>query len=731
MQANESISFSEVQRLSQIALEAGNLDKLQTLLVPLLREDDKSRSAADNLFIYRTLGVMYEEKQKDDEALLAFEQAYNYDKRDLKTLTKRVEAELTKEPSQMNTQLLLELLIFHRDALKNTLVMRIFKALAEARRISGDLAKAREYYEKALEARPGEMDIINAIISISQESGDEDALIKSREKLLDSMTSPKSRAAILVSIGDDYLNVKKDEQTALETYEEALLECSNSTEALQRILTIAEHREDWERALSASEALVAASEDTDEKVQYLTKRAAIFKDNLKDNKRAIAAYNEILDLVPSSVGVFQSLLTVLLNQKDFTAIEANYERMIERQDAVNPPDVKFLGILCKSLGDLRLKQLNDVPGAARAYQKASDLFPDNPKFHAILARLYAQSEDTLEKAIFENREVLRLAPDHTEVVAQMAECYLKLKKFDEALCIYRALAALDLINEEGKTIVANYQPDETPSITRAFTDEEWKLLRPNTLDGTLCLILRLIAPTLYPLFTNDIDTYGIRPKDAKIDTNAPTLFTRSLQNARVALNFAEIPHVYRWSKENGICNAYLEDRSFLVNQNLLSGRSEQEIAFATTKALFLMRPEFYLLQRGRRVIEYCIYTAFKVACPQLNINLNADQLKIAKAIERGLEDDERKQLTNAVMRISERGQKLNIRLFCESVEDFANRIALLFCDDPRVVRPSLEEESRPISERNSQERLGSLLVWALSENYIALRKSLGIQIKTN
>ena len=728
MQANDSISFSEVQRLSQIALEAGNLDKLQTLLVPLLREDDRSRSANENLFIYRTLGVMYEEKDKPEEALLAFEQAYNYDKRDFKTLETRVEAELKKNPSDIRTGLLLEFLIFHRDTLKPAMVTRLFKALAEVRRANGELDKAREYYEKALEARPGDMDTINAILAISVESGNDDAIIKSREKLLDTMTTPESRAAILVSIGDDYLNAKKDEQTALETYEEALVECSTSTAALQRILTISEHKEDWERALSAIDALVRASDDNDEKVRYIAARAVIFKDKLNDPKRTIDAYNDILDLKPDQAAVFQSLLSILLAQKDYLAIEANYERMIERQRNIDPVNTKFLAILCKSLGDLRLKQLNNIPGAAAAYQIASDLFPDNPKFHAILAKLYAQNQDTLEKAIHENREVLRLAPDHLEVVAQMAECYRKLNKYDEALCIYRVLAALNIINEEGKNIVENYQPDEVPSIPRLLTEDEWKLIRPNTLDNSLCHILRIITPALYGLFTNELDTYGIK-KDSRIDTDAPTVFNRTLKNAKIALNFGEIPHVYRWSKASGISNAYLDDRSFLVNENLLSGRTEQEIAFATTKALFLMRPDFYLLERGRDVIKFCLFTAFKVACPQLNIELSKDMQKIAKELENNLNSEQISQLASCVKRISEKNQKLNINLFFESIEDFANRLGLIFCDDPRIIEASLKEEARPISERGTQERLGSLLVWALSEEYLKLRKSLGITIK--
>ena len=72
---------------------------------------------------------------------------------------------------------------------------------------------------------------------------------------------------------------------------------------------------------------------------------------------------------------------------------------------------------------------------------------------------------------------------------------------------------------------------------------------------------------------------------------------------------------------------------------------------------------------------------------------------------------------------------LNIRLFTESVEDLGNRVGLLFCDDPSIIEAMLKEEAKPISTRPLIERVGSLLMWALSEDYIELRKQLNIAFK--
>jgi hypothetical protein len=46
-----------------------------------------------------------------------------------------------------------------------------------------------------------------------------------------------------------------------------------------------------------------------------------------------------------------------------------------------------------------------------------------------------------------------------------------------------------------------------------------------------------------------------------------------------------------------------------------------------------------------------------------------------------------------------------------------------------IVEKMLAEESKPISTRSVRERNGSLMVWALSENYLTLRKKLNIDLK--
>lgn len=733
--AGEQISFSEIKRQTEVALDAGNLSKVESILLPLLRTDDRSRAAEDNLFVYRTLGKVYAEQGKAQEALTAYEQAHGYDVRDLDALNALVERELSKD-SDADEALMQEMLVFHRDTLKPVQVARLFKNMGDARQKNGAHAQAREFYEKALDVRPGDMDLIDAMIKVSEASGDDAAVRAAREKLLDSMTAPESRAAVLVAIGDDYLNRDKDEQRALSLYEEALSECAQSTAAWGRILVIAERTQDWDRCMSALTALVDASQDDDEKCKYFLKMAWIYEEKLNNPTGAVECFNHALDLHPSQIEVFQRLLSILQTQKDFAGVDANFERMIGRQTRVQPPDIKLITALCQSLGKFRLEQLKDLAGAAKAYKAVSTYNPNNIQIHMILAKIYAQLEDKQAEAVFENREILRLSPDRLDAGLEIARCYRRMGKFDESLCVYRVLDVLNAADQEGKDIVQKFADTELPKLSERLNEEQLRLICPATLDTTLLRIMRIISPFISGCFTDDSEHYHINLKEARVDTSGDTVFVNALKNTASALGFEQIPNVYSYDKLSGINNAFFDERSFLVNPNFLGARSTRELVFAAAKAMFLMRPEFYLLSRGKTPQEKIAFTqnliliALKTVNPRVNVQLEGDLAKISRVLNSALESkpESRKLLSDTVAAICEKGSNLNVQLFLESVEDYANRIALLFCDDPSVVANVLAEEGSSLSGRQIPARVGSLLFWALSEDYLKLRHLLKITI---
>ncbi len=723
----EQVDFSEVQRQARVALEAGDMVRLQNMLLPFLREDDRTRGAGENLFVYRTLGAMYAELGKAQESLMAYEQAYGYDLRDKDVLEILADVEFKKPVEDLELHILLELLVFHRYRLKTQTVAQLYKVIGDHHQANGNMEDARLAYEKAFEVRPSDTELINALLSVSEASGNAEAITQAREKLLTTLSIPESRAAVLVSIGDDHLQ-NDDEARALSAYEQALLECMESVAAHGRILILAEKNEDWERALNSLHSLTLYAQDAEEKSKYLIKSASIYKDKLNDTRRAVQLFNEVLDINPEQTDVFELIVSILQEQKDYLAIEAHYEAMIDRQQRLKQFNPKLMAVLCRNLGDLRLQNLDNVRGAAQAYQVASELFPRNVGFHVVLGDLYSRNDDTLELAVREQREVLRLAPDRLDAVDALARLYRRMSLFDESLCIYRVLSVLQRVDDEGRAIVERFTTNRTPRIEIAFTEEYWQLLRPPALDMAVHKIFQLTVPAMAECFANDLDFYGLNERDSAVDMSEPTFFTRTMSTLAVPLGFGEVPYIFSCPSRSGVSNAYLIKRSFLVNPNFLSGRDEREVVFTCAKAMTLIRPEYYMLQLGRKAVQGIINTIFKTALPSLNIEMDRSMVKVMRTLEKNLTPLQMGTLRSLVQGIVERGANINTRLYMESVEDLANRVGLLFCDDPHVIERMLSEEAVTISSRSVADRVGSLLLWALSEQYSALRKLAGISI---
>ena len=150
----------------------------------------------------------------------------------------------------------------------------------------------------------------------------------------------------------------------------------------------------------------------------------------------------------------------------------------------------------------------------------------------------------------------------------------------------------------------------------------------------------------------------------------------------------------------------------------------------TAKALLLMRPEFYLLQLGPRNVELVLRAIFQTIKPSLGLELDKNQTQVSKYLLNALTPELYKVLAGLVKDVYDRNA-FNPSLFVESVEDFANRTGLLFCNSIAVIEQLLAEESNAISTRTPNERLRSLIIWAISDDYFTVRQKLNIALKAS
>ncbi|MDX9724174.1 MAG: hypothetical protein RBU37_25725 [Myxococcota bacterium] len=726
----EIIDYPEIQRGVEVALDAGDLSKVKGQLEHLLSLSDASRNASENLFLYRSLGRLYREIGMDDEALQAFSQAYAFDSRDRHVLEALTQASLQGFVVEEPMALYHRLLVHHRHSLKASLVANIYRSLAAQHQAQGQLEHAQAALEKALEASPGELEVINALLGIAEQSGDDDALLAVREKLLASLSNAESRAAVLVAMGDDYVRKLSDPARAVDAYERALSEFPDSQAALQRIAELSAHREDFGRAVAALRRLGELAEEADEFVKVLTQAANLAREQLKDLPLAATCYNLLLDRDPQHLDAFKALARMLMEQEDWPLLEQTYVRMVERYKRLPNAQTNVLVVLYRNLGELRAKRLDNLRGAAEAYQAASDLLPQDVAYHQLLGELYSHFSDTHNRAVEQYREVLRLAPAQLESVESLAALYLKMEKVDESLCLYRVLEALGRADDTGRALVERFHTPRPPKVEVPMLEEVWeRFLRPDYLERSLLKIFSLAYPALVECFAHDLEHYNLREKDARLNLEERSFFSTIFSNVAKVMGLTALPPVFINPRQRGLRNAYLFPPALLVGPDLLAGRDEREIAFACAKALSLFRPEFYVCQvGGTKVLEGIVYTVFKTFRPDLNIKLSKEMLQISKVLQTKLKPTEQGALKSLVDEYLESGTNLILSLYLEAAEDTSNRAGLLFSDAPRTVFKVLESEEGPIGSRSPNDRFGSLLMWAIGEQYLQLRKHMNIAV---
>ena len=632
-----------------------------------------------------------------------------------------VKEELLKPIEQIDATPLVEFLVFHRSKIKPSLINHILTILGHAYKAADEIAESREALLHAGDSGFKSMSAItmssiHSIVAIQPALG---------EDLLNSMPTLESRAETHVAIGDYHLVHLQDLDKAYGMYRDALKENPDFAPAYQRILAIDEYRGDWNGALA--DLTWMHTHGGSNEMAVLRKAAWILTAKLHRPHDAVAVYREMVSKNPEDLGAFRSLCDILLGQGDLDGVRAAYAQSIAALQKLPTPPVATIAEVCREYGDFLRKRCVDLSGAIDAYRTATKLNPDDVDLALLFAKHCAQNEATIAEAIDEYHRILAKTLHRTALTA-LAMCYRKKKQFDESLCVYRVLHALYPDDRDAAEIVGSFAENDPPRIDTKMPDEVWRHIIPRTIDSSLHTLIKMGTKVVADMFSRDPEDVGVDERRDRIDLSENTTFNNAIRNETEALGFAEVPHLYRCDRYSGVTNAYFSDRSFLIHPNCLKGRSPRELAFMTAKALLLMRPGYYLLEQGAASAELIFRAMLQAVRPKYGFDLDRNQQRVADTLIQGVTEDQAHKLAQAASDLFHRNA-VNFARYMETVEDFANRVGLVFCDDPGVVEKLLDEESCAISARPARARVESLMRWGVSRDYFAVRRLLGIKIR--
>ena len=171
----------------------------------------------------------------------------------------------------------------------------------------------------------------------------------------------------------------------------------------------------------------------------------------------------------------------------------------------------------------------------------------------------------------------------------------------------------------------------------------------------------------------------------------------------------------------------------VAGQLVLSGFQPQELTFICGKHLTSYRPEHYLrvLFPTQAELTIMLFAGVLLAAPTQPMppDMEPQIRATAQELARHMQPVQLEGLRQVVKVFLAEGAKANVKKWNQAVELTACRAGLVVCGDLEIAKKIIGQEAQSPGDLSPAEKLTELLIFAVSEEYSAIRKALGIAVQ--
>ncbi|HEY5946498.1 MAG TPA: tetratricopeptide repeat protein, partial [Kofleriaceae bacterium] len=644
-----------------------------------------------------------------------------------------------------------ELLARHRAGMADSHVAEIWYRLGAASRALGEDKKAEASFRRALEKEPLHEPTLEAMVELGGARGEWRMVADAKRAQIDALDKREGtdflRAKLFEEIGDIWRERIKDVTSATGAYLEGLKIAPASRVLLHKLLEAFTEQRQWRRAIETLDQLSALEDSPERRARFHYTAAVIARDELNDHDLAVDKFNAALDDNPMTPKAFEGVDNMLAARKDWKNLARAYRRQLKRVGD-DVPTEKLVELWTR-LGDICADHLGDTEAATEAYQVACELAPEDIQRHEQLADLYLEAgEARRTEAIQELQYLLSHAPDRVELYKALANLYRAEHEIDKAFCVAQALVFLGAASSEERMLYEKFRPRQFTPAPRRLTEELWQkaIIHPRE-DKVVGAIFASALGALAAGTAQPITAFGLSP-DSRADLDRdPRAVSRVVKYVSGVLAIDPAPMVWLQEQGDGLRVANTvgmgADRqklvpSLLVGAPVLGKADERELAFEVGKRMAYLRPErFVTLAVGTLPKLEAAFAAAVLASgaritghdgrpynPQ-----NEEATKLAGQLQ--------KQVPGPLLeQVGELSHKLTGRLgngliagWRAATDLTANRVGFILANDFEVAAKGIATEGASLSSMSVKERLRELLAYAVSEQYFAVRRHLGLHVR--
>ena len=602
----------------------------------------------------------------------------------------------------------------------------------ESARRAGDAVTAIKSLTEAADMDPASGDPPAALAKVYETKGDWEEVIRTKNRRLD-VAEGEERIELLVEIGEVCASKLADRTRAAKSYMAALEERPDDRKLLTRLMQLYSEGKDWLKLVEIVLKLADFVEDKKQKAKYIHTAAIVTGRQLEDVDKALEYLDRVLDLDPEMDAAFDETLSLRKKKNDHEGVEKLLKTKLER--ATEKEDRDTVLKTFDELGELYKEKLGWMSDAIDAFEAAQMLDPENGERNGLLAELYASNPtEYLDKAVASQHALLVRNPNNAEPYKLLRRLYTEAKRADGAWVLCQALAVLGLAESDEDRFFRRMRSETAAPAQDRLSDDDWtkNLVHPDA-DSILTGLLAVIEPAVLATRADTLENLGYDTRYAIDLAMHPYPMSQTIYYAAGVLGMEPPPTFQNINDEGGISFLHAQMPSIVLGRAAFEVEvPNQAAAFIVGRHLTYYRPGMYIrhLVPTGTGLKAWVFAAIKMNAPQFPIspelegpvgdNLNALGVHLAGPA--------RERLASLVSKLLQSSGAMNLKKWVAAVDLTADRAGLVVAHDLEVATEMIKASDESVSPVSHKDRLRQLVMYSISEEYLALRQRLGIAI---
>jgi tetratricopeptide (TPR) repeat protein len=705
---------------------------LERLVVLLDREQSKDELCRQ----YYRLAYISEKLGDDEHALTRYLESYEIDSTYLPTLEGLAAALLRADRWQDAQRIYQTILVHHRESLTDAEVVDLYFQLGDLAARLEDQERARRSFDRALELDPNHVLTLRAYAQLAEQTSEWEEAYEHRSRLIDLLSGEERFAALLLQsklcrgpIADAY--------RAIDALSEARRIEPDHAEVLSGLAALYQETSQNGRAIEALSDLLALTHEPRARRDVAMQLAAVEEGQSQWGK-SVDALNVALDADALHVQAFERIETILAKRGEWAKLEENYRRMIERLPKDTSQRLARV-VLWRSLGDLYRVKLKSPDGARMAYEVVLKLKPDDLETKATLAELLSKRRETASDAIKIYHQLITESPDPAVPIRAVYPIYEAFGQLDRVLCALGSVLLMRVATPDEQRIYEILLKKTPTTPSKPLDDDKWRrLLFHPSCRTAVADILSVLYRGAFELFSGGQAALQLKKKE-RIDPDAKGAGEKQYFSVwkivANAMGLRAMDHYHR----PGVAvppRLYPGELPVLFageGHEVFGAMSTKHVVWVLSRQVACARPELAPVRAlPPDEVVAAVEGAVRLFLPEGSgfAHPDVDPKAIerwTKALQRTLNERALKALRQPIQAALDRGDLKTIPDYIRGVEHTASRAALLFTGDARVADRFIGEQDR-IVEISDRRRARELMLFAMSEDYFALRAATGLAL---